>query len=124
MEESFVIDIIDSSLEGLKYEHSLWEDLYRLGCEDNNDLNEIENYLIGIAWKTIIKARNIPEISENEFECFSDIMYDIMRENYSFFTYENQEYNLKNGKDVWEYFKGDHIEEFFDDDIKAIKNEI
>lgn len=113
MDEFFVTYIIDCAINGLKNEHKIWEGIYYLaGDFDSEYLNEIENNFIDIAWQTIIKARDIEEINRSEFECFAEIMYDIMREDNSSFEWEGIKYTFKNSKDIWNYFNGSHIKDF------------
>lgn len=123
MEKNFISYILNCSLEGLKYQYKIQNGLEQvLGDFDSEYFNLIGDNFINIAWQTIIEARNIPEIDSNEFECFSDIMYEIAWRGISSFYWEGIEYTFQKGEDIWEYFNGSHIDDFIypdpEEDIK------
>ena len=123
MKKDLAIKNIDNAIEGLKNSHQIWDTFYQIIDFDSFPLlDEIEGYLLEMAWDTIIKIRNIPEFN-GEYDFFKDIMHDIANNGIFIFTDENnKKIEIKCGVEIWDYFKGDNIEEFFDDDVKAMKN--
>lgn len=117
MEQDFVIRNIDKALDGLRNSHKIWDAFYQMIDFDSfPPLDEIEGYFLDIAWNIIIEARDINEF-DGEYEFFEDIMHEIANNRIFTFTDENnKEWEFRSGTEIWDYFKGDNTEKFFDND--------
>lgn len=91
-------------------------DYFEEGCCD-----EIFQHATEMVWDMILAARNFPEIAEEEFDVFAEVIYDMAcadKKPYTTFTIKNEDgreaiYPINSSEDLYEVFtNGDSFKNY------------
>ena len=81
MEREFIISHIEKLVDCIKHERKVDKALTSVGIsmefDGDGPAGELRNYYEGLIWSLILDFRKVPELCGEEFECFTDLIFDL-----------------------------------------------
>ncbi len=124
MDKETVIYNINRLIEIYHIRKQISNGLYKifgLELDSEGPYEEIFNYATEMVWDMILAARGFPEVTEEEFDIFTEVIYDMVYEDkkpYTTFTIQNEAgrkaiYPINSSEDLYEVFtNGDSFKNY------------